>query len=105
MAEAHTKNHDYHLVDPSPWPFIASVGAFVMALGAIGFMKYAQGMEFVLLGLDLTGWGLFAIGLLIVLYVMFGWWRDTVRDPLRVTTPGWSRYIFATACCCSSLRK
>ncbi len=68
------------MVDPSPWPFIASVGAFVMALGAIGFMKYAQGTEFVLLGLDLTGWGLFAIGLLIVLYVMFGWWRDTVRE-------------------------
>ncbi|MEP4031143.1 MAG: cytochrome c oxidase subunit 3, partial [Roseibium polysiphoniae] len=39
MAEAHTKNHDYHLVDPSPWPFLASVGAFILALGAIGFMK------------------------------------------------------------------
>ena len=31
MAEAHSKNHDYHLVDPSPWPFLASVGAFFMA--------------------------------------------------------------------------
>ena len=25
MAEAHTKNHDYHLVDPSPWPAVGSV--------------------------------------------------------------------------------
>ncbi len=22
--------HDYHLVDPSPWPIIGSVGAFTM---------------------------------------------------------------------------
>ena len=28
MADAHAKpQHDYHLVDPSPWPFIGSVGA------------------------------------------------------------------------------
>ena len=31
MADAHTKHHDYHLVDPSPWPFLGSVGALVMA--------------------------------------------------------------------------
>ena len=29
MAEAHTKHHDYHLVDPSPWPIIGAVGAFL----------------------------------------------------------------------------
>ena len=35
MAEAHAKNHDYHIVDPSPWPFVGSVSAFIMAIGAI----------------------------------------------------------------------
>ena len=25
MADAHAKNHDYHLVDPSPWPFVGAV--------------------------------------------------------------------------------
>ena len=35
MADAHAKpNHDYHLVDPSPWPLIGSIGAFLMAVGA-----------------------------------------------------------------------
>ena len=29
MADAHAKNHDYHLVDPSPWPF---VGAMILGL-------------------------------------------------------------------------
>ena len=37
MAEAHTKNHDYHIIDPSPWPFIGSVSAFVMAVGAVTY--------------------------------------------------------------------
>ncbi len=27
--------HDYHLVDPSPWPFVGSMGAFVMLAGAV----------------------------------------------------------------------
>ncbi|MBA5778385.1 cytochrome c oxidase subunit 3 [Stappia sp. F7233] len=80
---AHTKNHDYHLVDPSPWPFIGAIGALLTALGAIGWMKSAQGVSFDIFGIDLTGWGLFAVGMLIVLYTMFGWWRDTIRESIK----------------------
>ena len=36
MAEAHAKHHDYHLVDPSPWPLIGSLSAFTLAVGAVG---------------------------------------------------------------------
>ncbi|SDT91945.1 cytochrome c oxidase subunit 3 [Stappia sp. ES.058] len=79
---AHAKNHDYHLVDPSPWPFLGGVGAFIMALGAIGLFKYVQDKQFLLFGVDLAGWGIFAVGMLIVLYVMYGWWRDTVRESI-----------------------
>ena len=35
MAEA--QNHDYHLVNPSPWPLVGSIGAGAMALGAVFF--------------------------------------------------------------------
>ncbi|MBD8893001.1 cytochrome c oxidase subunit 3 [Roseibium litorale] len=80
MAEAHTKNHDYHLVDPSPWPFLASVGALVMAIGAVGFMRLHGGNEFTLFGANLAGKGLFFLGLAIVLFVMFSWWRDTIKE-------------------------
>ena len=38
MATAHAKHHDYHLVDPSPWPVVGSISAFIMAVGAIGWM-------------------------------------------------------------------
>ncbi len=67
MAEAHAKHHDYHLVDPSPWPFVGSVSAFVLAVGAIIWMKGG------------TPW-IFAIGLTGVLYTMLMWWRDVVHE-------------------------
>jgi cytochrome c oxidase subunit III len=38
MAHAAVK-HDYHLVDPSPWPIVTSMALFVLALGAVIFMK------------------------------------------------------------------
>ena len=40
MAEAHAKHHDYHLVDPSPWPIVGAVSAFLMAFGAILWMHH-----------------------------------------------------------------
>ena len=32
---AATKNHDYHLVDPDPWPLIGSIAAFFLFGGAV----------------------------------------------------------------------
>jgi len=74
MADAHAKNHDYHLVDPSPWPFIGSLGAFIMAIGAIFYMH-----DEIETGAWGTPWA-FYIGLAIVLYTMYGWWSDVVRE-------------------------
>jgi len=80
MADGHTQNHDYHLVNPSPWPIIGAIGAFIMAVGAIAFMRLNAGDELVLFGANLTGWKMFALGLLIVLLTMFFWWKDTIRE-------------------------
>ncbi|MFN8828492.1 MAG: cytochrome c oxidase subunit 3 [Labrys sp. (in: a-proteobacteria)] len=70
MAQA--KNHDYHLVDPSPWPFIGSMSAFALAIGAVTWMHAVS-------------WGplMFAAGLLGVLYTMFMWWRDVISESSR----------------------
>ena len=38
MAHGDVK-HDYHLVNPSPWPFVASVGALIAAVGAVVLMR------------------------------------------------------------------
>ena len=67
MADAHAKNHDYHLVDPSPWPFVGSVSAFIMAIGAVLWMHGSNPAAMI-------------IGLLGVLYTMFMWWRDVIRE-------------------------
>jgi cytochrome c oxidase subunit III len=74
MAGAHTKNHDYHLVEPSPWPFVASVSAFVMAVGAVMTMK-----SMALLGLKLGPY-LLGAGLIGVIYVMYAWWKDVIME-------------------------
>jgi cytochrome c oxidase subunit 3 len=71
MADAHAKpHHDYHLVDPSPWPALGSVSAFVMAVGAIAWMHHMfAGAPFI-----------FGAGALGVAYTMLGWWRDVARE-------------------------
>lgn len=70
MAEATAKQHDYHLVDPSPWPAVGSLSAFVMAVGAIFWMHKAFAV---------APW-IFALGAAGVLGTMAGWWRDVIKE-------------------------
>jgi cytochrome c oxidase subunit III len=75
MAEAHAKpQHDYHLVDPSPWPLVGSIAAFVMAVGLVLTMK-----SLTLLGLRIGPY-VFGAGVLGVLYTMLNWWRSVIRE-------------------------
>jgi cytochrome c oxidase subunit 3 len=62
-----TKGHDYHLVDPSPWPIVGAFSALVMTGGLVLYMH------------GVTPW-VAPIGLLMVLYTMFVWWRDVVKE-------------------------
>jgi cytochrome c oxidase subunit III len=70
MADAHAKQHDYHLVDPSPWPIIGAVSAFLLAVGLIAWMKHMFAGAPIVLG----------VGALGVAYTMIGWWRDVIRE-------------------------
>jgi cytochrome c oxidase subunit 3 len=71
MADAHAhQHHQYHLVEPSPWPIIGATATFIMAVGAIAWMKHL----FVAAPLV---FGMAALG---VLYTMFGWWRDVALE-------------------------
>ena len=75
MADAHAKpHHDYHLVNPSPWPLVGSIFAFLTAVGLIMWMK---GMT--ILGLKLGGLTL-GIGIAGILYVMAAWWYDVIHE-------------------------
>ena len=78
MADSHaTKNHDYHLVNPSPWPLIGSIGAFLMAVGVVVLMR-SLGAGTGLFGI--SGSWLFMVGLAIVLLTMTLWWRDVIVE-------------------------
>ncbi|UTP39063.1 cytochrome c oxidase subunit 3 [Phenylobacterium sp. LH3H17] len=72
MAHGEVK-HDYHLVNPSPWPLVGSASATVMALGGVVWMKGLFGLP------EGTSW-LFFAGLAGVLYTMVGWWSDVVKE-------------------------
>lgn len=77
----HAVKHDYHLVDPSPWPFVASVGAFLLGVGAVGLMKGLVGEDNPLYIFYGEGqWLGFLIGLLVILITMFGWWGDVIKE-------------------------
>ena len=80
MADSHAPNHQYHLVDPSPWPIVGSIGALLMAVGGIGLMRYLKDESVSLLGIPISGWWIFAIGVLVVLYTFFMWWRDVINE-------------------------
>ncbi|MBE9476524.1 MAG: cytochrome c oxidase subunit 3, partial [Proteobacteria bacterium] len=64
---AHEKNHDYHILQPSIWPFMGAMGAFIMLVGAVLWMG------------EITPYPFF-IGLAVVLYVMFSWWTEVVDE-------------------------
>jgi cytochrome c oxidase subunit 3 len=77
MAKGYAKHHDYHLVDPSPWPVLASTAAFVAAVGLIVWMRSVGGGE----GLfGLKGPTTFFLGLGGLVAILFLWWRDVVRE-------------------------
>ena len=77
MADSHAKNHDYHLVDASPWPLVASAFVFAMAIGAIVLMRSLGGGD----GLfGLKGPVLFLVGFAGVSLTASMWWRDVIKE-------------------------
>jgi len=64
---AHEKNHDYHILNPSVWPFLGALGGFSMLFGAVLWMH------------EITPF-LFLAGFAAILYVMFAWWSDVVTE-------------------------
>jgi cytochrome c oxidase subunit 3 len=65
--------HDYHLVNPSPWPLLGSLAVMTLAIGAVTYMKG-------LFGMPEGTWWLMAIGFAMVFWVMFGWWATVVKE-------------------------
>ena len=80
MAGHAKPDHDYHLVDPSPWPITGAFAALVMAVGAIALMAQHKGSP--IYGFTYGGTMFFA-GFASVLGVMYAWWSDIIREAER----------------------
>ena len=61
--------HPYHLVTASPWPILASLGAFLLTFGGVLYMH----------NFKLGGFTLF-FGFIYVAAVATLWWRDVIRE-------------------------
>nr|UPL66042.1 cytochrome c oxidase subunit III [Arbanatus sp.] len=60
-------NHPYHLVDQSPWPILASIGAMTMTTGIV--MWFHMNNLYLLI-----------MGTMITMLTAFQWWRDITRE-------------------------
>jgi len=61
--------HGFHLVDPSPWPLISAFSALMVTFGGVLYMHGYLGGSF-----------LWKYGICMILFMMFVWWRDVIRE-------------------------
>ncbi len=67
--DAHGNDHPFHLVDPSPWPLLASIGFLILA-GSTAFYFHDK---------PHAGYGILG-GLGLLFYVGYRWWKDCVNE-------------------------
>lgn len=63
--------HPYHLVNPSPWPIVASFALLFLTSGTIMMMHKIYLWQIIL-----------SIGLIGTLLSIFCWWRDVIKEGL-----------------------
>lgn len=65
----HNHYHPFHLVDPSPWPYVTAMGALGLTSGSV---MYFHSYQF--------GGLLASASLVLLLLVVTVWWRDVIRE-------------------------
>jgi len=69
LITSNRQRHGFHLVDPSPWPLIGSLSGLTTTFGGVLYFHGYAGGNF-----------LWQFGLSMILFVMFCWWRDVIRE-------------------------
>ena len=59
----------YYVPQPMPWPIMGSVGLFLMAVGSVFIFNSKSG-----------GWVGLSLGAMVILYMMFRWFGDVIRE-------------------------
>jgi len=66
---AGAKTHQYHIVNPSVWPLVGSISALAFFSGMVMWMHDKPYGAYVIVA-----------GLIGILFTMFSWWADIVRE-------------------------
>jgi cytochrome c oxidase subunit 3 len=91
--------HDYHILPPSPWPFLSGLAALIWGAGMVIFFTgltprtgdnpmaeffFARGLD-TIQGREGAGggWIILLIGCLFATYCMYGWWKDVAAESER----------------------
>ena len=82
MAETTGRGH-YFVPQPMPWPIIGSTALFLMALGAVFLFNGAT-----------AGWIGIAAGLMTLIYMMFRWFGDVIRESESGKYKSWEDISF-----------
>jgi len=61
------KKHDYHLVDPSPWPIYVSFSSLFLAIGTVYYLHSE------------VSWGMY-LGFALLFYGVYMWFRDVMIE-------------------------
>ena len=73
-------SHDYHLVEPSPWPALGALAGFVFMGGLILYMHPSVLGESTASMLEAWGGWLLFPGTCLILLTMALWWRDVIAE-------------------------
>ena len=82
MAESTGRGH-YFVPQPMPWPIMGSTALFMMALGAVFLFNGTT-----------AGWIGIAAGLMTLIYMMFRWFGDVIRESEGGKYHGWEDLSF-----------
>ena len=63
------RQQHYYVPQPMTWPITGSVGLFLMAVGSVFVFNGSAG-----------GWVSLALGAMVILYMMFRWFGDVIRE-------------------------
>jgi cytochrome c oxidase subunit 3 len=63
------QQHGFHLVDSSPWPFLAGISSLNLVIGFVMYIHFFTG-----------GFFCFCFGFISLVFTFFIWWRDIIRE-------------------------
>jgi len=77
-TETEEKYEKYYVPEQSPWPIVGAIGLFILAFGAGNFIQQTTGKYVANEGN--WGWIVMAFGFGIIIYMLWQWWKDAIRE-------------------------